>query len=107
LTRLRVLVVIGLPEHYWNSMCTLADGPPGSFDLVERGPERRRQAHRREQPDIDAAVCALAEEVAGQPHRAVPGLLPGDGALDQECEDPVGNDFVGVRTCCCLHGKPT
>src|SRR5215813_1113879 len=31
LTRLGVLVVIGLPEHHWNPMCALADTPPGSF----------------------------------------------------------------------------
>ena len=39
-TRLGVLVVIDLPEHHWDPVFAFADAPPGSFDLVERGPER-------------------------------------------------------------------
>src|SRR6185436_11953711 len=63
-------------------------------------------AHRREEPDIDAAVGSLAEEVAGQPQRAVPGLLPGYRALLQQGENTVGDDLVGCRTLCCrIHGR--
>ena len=39
LTRLGILVVIDLPEHHRDPACALADAPPGSFDLVERGPD--------------------------------------------------------------------
>src|SRR5262249_30757223 len=48
LPRLGVRMVIDAPEHYGDPVCALADAPPGGFDLLERGPERRRQAHRRE-----------------------------------------------------------
>src|SRR4030095_10142573 len=75
--------IVGLPEHHGDAVFALADAPPGGFHLLEGGPEWRRKAHRREEPDIDAAIGALAEEVAGQPKRAVPGLLPGNGALLQ------------------------
>jgi hypothetical protein len=103
--RVGVLVVIDLPEHHRDAVFAFADAPPGSFDLVERRPERRGKAHGREEPDIDAPVGPLAEKVAGQPQRAVPGLLPGHGALLQQGQDAVGDDLVWCLDRCERHRK--
>ena len=82
-TRLGILVVINPPEHHRDAVCACAHAPPGGFDLVKGGPEGRRKAHRCEEPHINTAIGVLAEKVAGHAPRAVPRLLPGDGALLQ------------------------
>ena len=99
------LALIHLPEHHRHAMLALTDRPPGGGNLVERRPQGGCSAHRREQPDIDAPVGPLAEEVAGQPQRAVPGLLPGYGALLQQGQDAVGDELVRCLDLCGRHRK--
>src|SRR5712691_4342412 len=96
---------VDLPEDDRDAALALADAAPSRFHLVERGPERGRVAHRRQQPDVDAAIGPLAEEVAWQPCHAVPWSVPGHRALLQEGENPGGDDLVGCRTLEGLHRK--
>ena len=96
---------IDLPEDDRYPALAFPDAAPGSFHLVERRPERGGVAHRRQQPDVDPSVWPLAEEVARQPRRAVPRLVPGHGALLQQRENTVGNDLVRCVDLCYRHGR--
>src|SRR5882724_2673653 len=97
---------VDLPEDDRDAALALADAAPSRFHLVERGPERGRVAHRRQQPDVDAAIGPLAEKIARQPRRVVPGLLPGHGALLQQYENPVCYHLVRcVDLLCYTHGR--
>src|SRR5712691_6206135 len=96
---------VDLPEDDRDAALALADAAPSRFHLGERGPERGRVAHRRQQPDVDAAIGPLAEKIARQPRRVVPGLLPGHCALLQQCENPVRYHLVRcVDLLCYTHG---
>ena len=100
-----VLSVVDLPEHDGDPALAFPDGAPGRFDLVERRPERGRIAHCRQQPDVDAPVRPLAEEVAWHPRRAVPRLLPGHHALLQQRQDAIRDDLVRWCERCGIHER--
>jgi len=61
---------------------------------VNRGKEMQRLASSPAASGIDAPVGLAGNQVPGGAAGGVPGLAPGDDALFQQGDDPVGDQVV-------------
>jgi hypothetical protein len=82
------------PEDDGATLAALANTPAPLCGLPIGQPIRRRERHRREQEDIDAAVVLAADQIARLSGADVPRLALRNGPLLEHFDDAGGDDFI-------------